>query len=492
MTVAENIRELALDTLLELEKEKEYSNRLVRAVLDKYAFLDGRDKSFIKRVTEGTIERQIELDFYLNRFSSVHVNKMKPLIRCLLRMSVYQLLYMDNVPDSAVCNEACKLAVKRHFQNLRGFVNGVLRNISRNKESLPLPDAQREPVDYLSVKYSMPKWLVELWLEEYGPEITATLLQGLLEIHPVSLRFRTTLGETEKKKLLEELERHGAEAVPGSYLPYCYLLKNGSDISGLPGFEEGLYTVQDVSSALAVEAAQIKKGDLVVDVCAAPGGKSLLAAEKAGKVLARDVSGEKTDLIRENAERMRADNVEIQIFDGTKTDEALVNKADVVLLDVPCSGLGVIGKKRDIKYRVTKEGLDSLTYLQKQIVTASAGYVKPGGTLIYSTCTIHRAENEEMVRFITDKLHFLPMSLEGILPGKLLAQKEEISGLLEKNFGAAKGNRTLNGNDAPQNSGSPRTELTKEEGEACIQLLPGYMEADGFFIACFRRPENEK
>lgn len=473
--MAENIRELALDALLELEREKEYSNRLVRAVLDKYDYLDGRDKSFFKRVTEGTIERQLELDYYLNRFSSVRVNKMKPFIRCLLRMSVYQLLYMDNVPDSAVCNEACKLAAKRGFQNLRGFVNGVLRNISRNKESLPLPDAEREPVKYFSVKYSMPEWLVELWLDEYGWEITETLLKGLLEIHPVALRFRTSLTVAEREKLVKELERHGAAAVPGRYLPYCYLLEHAENIGALPGFSEGLYTVQDVSSALAVEAAQLREGDFVIDVCAAPGGKSLLASEKAGRVLARDVSEEKTAIIRENAERMRAENIEIQVFDGTGTDEALKEKADAVLLDVPCSGLGVIGKKRDIKYRVTREGLDSLSSLQKQIVTASADYVKPGGVLVYSTCTIHRAENEDMVRFITEELQLLPETLEGVLPKELLLQKKELSELVQKSMRGQKSGR------------GHGTRLTAEEEAACIQLLPGYMESDGFFIARFRR-----
>ena len=173
--MAENIRELALEVLLALEKKdvrtgNEFSSRLITGTLDKYDYLDARDKAFFKRVTEGTIERQLELDYYLNAFSSLPADKMKPFIRCLLRLSVYQLLYMDNVPDSAVCNEACKLAAKRGFRALKGFVNGVLRNISRSKDSLPLPDVDREPVKYFSVKYSMPEWLVELWLEEYGRE----------------------------------------------------------------------------------------------------------------------------------------------------------------------------------------------------------------------------------------------------------------------------------------------------------------------------------
>ena len=238
--------------------------------------------------------------------------------------------------------------------------------------------------------------------------------------------------------------------------------------------------MQDVSSALAVEAAGLTAGDFVIDVCAAPGGKSLLAAEKAGRVLARDVSEEKTGLIRGNAERMRAENIEIQVFDGQQTDEELMGRADAVFLDVPCSGFGVIGKKRDIKYRVTREDLESLVELQRRIVTASAGYVKPGGTLVYSTCTIHRAENEDMVRFITRELGFVPESLEGILPEEVLAEKKRIAELKAGTDAVGPGTGLK---DAEVGTG-----LTAAEDAACIQLLPGFMECDGFFIARFRRP----
>ena len=364
--MAENVRELVLDTLLTLEKEKEFSHNLIKSVLDKYDYLEGRDKAFYKRVTEGTLERQLELDYYLNHFSKVPVNKMKPLIRCLLRMSVYQLLYMDAVPDSAVCNEACKLAVKRHFQNLKGFVNGILRNISRSKENLPLPDEKKQPVEYLSVKYSCPEWLVEMWLEEYGFDAVVTMLGGLLEIHPISLRFSTDLSEAEIQDWCKKIQETGVSLRQSAYLPYIYLAEGVEGLSSLPGFEEGIYLVQDVSSALAVEAAGIRQGDFVVDVCAAPGGKSILASEKAKRVLSRDVSEEKVALIEENLERMGRTNVTTEVFDGCTTDESLVGKADVVLLDVPCSGLGILGKKRDIKYRVTKEGLVSLGTLQNR------------------------------------------------------------------------------------------------------------------------------
>lgn len=467
--MAENTREIVLDMLLTLERGEEYSHRLMKAVLDKYDYLDGKEKSFIKRVTEGTIERRIELDYYLNHFSSVSVKKMKPLIRCLLRMSVYQIVYMDSVPDSAVCNEACKLAGKRKFVNLKGFVNGVLRNISKQKENLPMPDESINPALFLSVKYSMPEWLVEQWLTEYGREITATLLEGLLQIHPVSLRFQTTLSKADKEKYLAEMTRdkENVDIHQSDYLPYVYTIQGAENVGNLPGFEQGAVTVQDVSSALAVEAAGITGEDFVMDICAAPGGKSILAAEKAEKVLARDVSEMKVTQIQENLERMKVQNVETQVFDATGTDEKYIEKADVVLLDVPCSGLGVMGKKRDIKYNVTPEGITNICRLQKEILQKSWQYVRPGGILLYSTCTVNFDENEGMVQWITQNLPFEPESLEAALPSKIWEQKQQLHKL-----------RGENGREK---------NLTARERAACIQLLPGFMEADGFFLAKFRR-----
>lgn len=468
--MAENTREIILDTLLALEKGGQYSHRLIRAVLDKYNYLDGREKSFFKRVTEGTIEREIELDYYLNAFSSVPVKKMKPFIRALLRMSVYQLLYMDAVPDSAVCNEACRLAAKRGFGSLRGFVNGVLRNISRNKDKLPLPDREKEPLRFLSVRYSVPEWLAEMWLSEYGTELTETMLAALMEVHPVSVRFSTALSGEEREYWCGRLAETGARIRQGSYLPFLYELTAADNITELPGFAEGRWTVQDVSSALAVTLAGIRETDFVMDVCAAPGGKSMLAAERARNVLSRDLTPEKTAQIRENATRMRADNVAVQEWDARCFDPAYEKKADVVLLDVPCSGLGVMGKKRDIKYHVTPESMEGLCALQREIVTVCSRYVKPGGTLLYSTCTINPAENEEMVRYLTEELGFEPVSVEEALPEELRTAKHRTEEL--------------------RRPGGKRQTADGEMQGACMQFYPGYMNADGFFIAKLKKPTD--
>jgi len=447
----ENTRELILDMLMEITSGKEYSHRVIGQVLEKYDYMSSQEKAFLKRVTEGTVERQIQLDYVINSVSNIPVHKMKPLIRNLIRMSAYQIMFMDSIPDSAVCNEAVKLADKRKFHNLKGFVNGVLRSVARKKENIVYPDREKEPVRALSVLYSCPEWIVEMWLDEYGFDITEKILQGLLEIHPVMVRIDESLEEAEREKVLTELKERAKEVVMHPYLPYAATVRGVEGFSSLPSFAEGKITVQDVSSMLAVEAAGIEKGDFVLDVCAAPGGKSFHAACKTGKegrVEARDVSEKKAALLYENKNRMKKEWVTVRVQDAAVLDEASIESADVVLVDVPCSGLGVLGKKRDIKYRVSRESLWAITDLQKSIIDTVWKYVKPGGVMLYSTCTIHRAENQEMVDYIIKNYPFVTESLNPYLTDELWSE-------------------------------------TTENGY--LQLLPGICECDGFFIARFRR-----
>ena len=213
----ENARELALEILLQMERGEGFDGKLITAVLDKYDYLDKRDKAFIKRLTEGTTERRIELDYHLDHYSTVPVKKMKPFIRSLMRMSVYQIVYMDSVPDSAACSEALKLAQKHKFGSLKGYVNGVLRTISRNKESLSFPDPAKEPVKNLSVRYSMPEWIVLMWTERYGAESTRKILEGLLKEHPVSVRLNTALGEKDRETLIKRMEETGVRLSANPY-----------------------------------------------------------------------------------------------------------------------------------------------------------------------------------------------------------------------------------------------------------------------------------
>ncbi len=453
--MADNTREIVLDMLLEEEKGEAYSHKLVFDVLTKYDYLTAQEKAFIKRVFEGTIERRIELDYEINHVASVPVKKMKPLIRSLLRMSAYQIFFMDGVPNAAAVNEAVKLAQKRKFVSLKGFVNGVLRKLSTMGEPV-LPLKEKEPKAFLSVAFSMPEWIVEHFLNLYSYAETEALLAALLEVRPVTIRFAGKLAAGERETLIRRLCEKGCRIWPHPYVKQAYYLENCDNITRLPGFQEGKFTVQDASSMLAVAAADIRQGDTVLDICASPGGKTLLAAEYAGadgSVKARDITEGKVAKIAENVERMKLGNVSTEVWDAAVFDEGAVKSADVVLADVPCSGLGVMGKKRDIKYRQSKEAVAELNALQKAIVRQAAAYVKTGGILLYSTCTINPVENEEMVDFICREMDFSPESIEAYLPD--MQGKE-----------------------------------TAKQGY--IQLLPQIHDTDGFFFARLRKKDNVK
>ena len=281
--VMENVRELTLDVLIEILEKGAYSHLVIRNVLDKYDYMDSRNKAFVKRATEGTIERLIQIDYVLEQFSRVPVGKMKPLIRTLMRMSVYQLLFMDQIPDSAVCNEAVKLAGKRGFKGLSGFVNGVLRNIARNRNQILYPDAVKERKKSFCVRYSMPEWLIDLWEGAYGEEKTEKILEGLLREHPVTVRLKESLSKEQRENWIDKLSQMGIAAVAHPYHPCACRLIGTLSVKNLPGYAEGMFAVQDVSSMLAVEAAGIDRTNaenpkeplLVMDVCSAPGGKAM-------------------------------------------------------------------------------------------------------------------------------------------------------------------------------------------------------------------------
>ncbi len=448
MTKVPDSRELALGILMEVTCREEYSHKALRNVLEKYQYLDKRDRAFLTRVTEGTLERMLCLDYIIDQYSSVKINKMKPVIRNILRMSVYQMKYMDSVPDSAVCNEAVKLAGKKGFGQLKGFVNGVLRGIARNLSQVQYPP-RTDLLHFLSVQYSMPEWIVRDWLELYGEEVTERMLQAFLEKRPLTIRVnreRICPGE-----LRQRLEGRGISVSPVPYLDYVFGIEGYDYIGAVPEFQAGLFQVQDVSSALAVELASLRPGDRCVDVCAAPGGKSLHLAEclrGTGSVSARDITEQKAELIRENIRRMGVHNIKVSVQDACLLDEDSVNSADFVLADLPCSGLGVLGKKTDLKYRMTKEQQRELAALQRKILGTVQAYVKPGGTLLYSTCTINREENEDNAAWFLREYDFEPVSLDPILC------------------------RELRGG-----TGS----------KGYLQLLPGVHACDGFFIAKFRK-----
>ncbi len=444
-----NEREIVLAILLEITEHDVYSHIALKNVLDKYQYLDKKERSFITRVTDGTLEHMIEIDYILNQFSKVKVKKMKPVIRNILRSAVYQLKYMDTVPDSAACNEAVKLAVKKGFAPLRGFVNGVLRSIIRGKDTIIWPS---DPLQALSVKYSMPEWIIELWLKEYDKDTVEKMLADFQKEKPVTIRCNTSRISTGELEI--NLDKEAVSWERHKYLPYAYKIKGYDHLSELESFQNGWFTVQDVSSMLVSAVSQPRKDAQVIDVCAAPGGKAIHMADLlagTGHVEARDLTEYKVGLIEENIQRMQFKNISARKADASVVAKDSIEKADIVIADLPCSGLGVLGKKTDLKYKTTKEQTEDLAVIQKNILDVVWKYVKPEGILIYSTCTINRQENMDNVQWFLEKHpEFTLDNIENYLCEEL---KEEVK-------------------------------------NGCLQLLPGVHDSDGFFIARFKR--NQK
>ena len=448
MTNQINTRELVLEILQEVENGV-HSHVVIRDVLAKYQYLPKQERAFINRVCEGTLEYRIQIDYILNQYSSVPVERMKPVIRQILRSGVYQLLYMDSVPDSAACNEAVKLAQKKGFFNLKSFVNGVLRTVSREKDELRYPEREQDPAAYLSVRYSMPEELTKRWLSEYGEETTEKILADFLKEKPLTVRCRTFFSGTDR--VIRSLEEQGAVVEKAPYLPYALRISGYDHLLALEAFVKGLIMVQDVSSMLVSEVADPKKGDYVIDMCAAPGGKSLHMGDKMegyGTVDARDISQAKVELIEENILRASSINVQAKVQDAAVFDVESECRADIVLVDAPCTGYGVIGKKPEIKYRASRQRQEELVKLQRTILSRASEYVKSRGVLVYSTCTIAREENEENMQWFLDNFPFRLESLDPFLPEELHGETTALG---------------------------------------YLQLLPGIHDTDGFFLAKFRR-----
>ncbi len=450
MTDQIGTREIVLDMLMEVLEEGKYSHTVLNQTLKRYQHIDKQDRAFITRIFHGTIKRYLTLDYIINQYASLPVTKMKPFIRNLLRMSVYQLMYMDQVPVSAVCNEAVKLSKKRSFSKLSGFVNAILRNIARADKSIKYPELESFPVDYLTVVYSTPRWLVEELLEQFNFQVVETILAASLNERETTIRCNKA--KLTPEELSKRLREEGVTVEPSEYLDYAFKIKDYDYLDKLKAFREGLFTVQDISSMLVCEVADIGRGDFVVDVCSAPGGKALHAAEVAGKVSARDLTEYKTNLIRDNLKRLGFANVEVKVWDATIPDPEIIGAADVVIADLPCSGLGVLGKKSDIKYKLTQNQHTELVELQRIILDKAEKYVKPGGKLIFSTCTLYQGENVDNRRWFLENYAFEPESLDEFLPEKL------------------------------------RSETT---AKGYLQLIPGIHNMDGFFIAKFRKSKGK-
>lgn len=456
MAGKENIRLLVLETLVQIEKTDIFAKDALHKLLYQKQFMDKQDRAFISRMVEGVTEYQVRLDYVINSFSKTKVNKCKPLIRCILRMGVYQMLYMDSVPDEAACNECVKLAKQKGFSNLAGFVNGVLRNISRNIDKIEYPTEEDSMISYLSVNYSMPEWLVGQIISWYGEESTKSVLAASVETKDLTIRVNEN--NTTVEELTKRLTEQNIKVTPGYYVSEALHLGNINYVRRLPGFMNGDFFVQDESSMLLYHIANPENEILekesplfVLDLCAAPGGKCTHFAQMLGDnalVEARDLTEQKISLLEENKERLALDNMQTKVWDALIPDSSLKNSADIVIADLPCSGLGIISKKNDIKYHINREQLVDLANLQRTILANAAVYLKPGGILLYSTCTINPAENRENAEWM---LSHLPL------------QKDSITACVPENL----------------------REYVIED--YMLQLLPGEVVCDGFFISKFRK-----
>lgn len=519
-----NVRALALQVVIQTLEEKQYCDQALHQVLAENMDLSRQDRAFLTRLSEGTVERCLELDEWISQYSHVPLRKMKPVIRGILRMAVYQFRYMDQVPNHAACDEAVRLVMKRRMQGLKGFVNGVLRNIERHLDELAFPDRGNFE-EYAHVRYSMPQWIVRYLLQEYPQDQAEEILQSYLDRnHSVCVRCNMYLGRSDDpgpasaesgtepsgsadakggtecpgvastesgteplrstgaergteyprvastesgteensgegsvgriQAVRESLERQGVRVKDGYLFQEALYIDGYDRLEELSVFRQGWIQVQAESSMVVGMVSGIRPGQTVIDVCAAPGGKTVHAADLLrgqGTLKSCDLSDRKVQLIRENLNRTEAESVTLYVQDARKLREDWIETADVLIADLPCSGLGVLGRKCDIKYHTDWKDVLSLAALQREILRTVSRYVKPGGILLYSTCTIGSAENQDNVAWIQEHLPFQPESIEKCLPGKLQGR-------------------------------------TGKEGY--LQILPTD-HTDGFFIAKFRRNVEE-
>ena len=386
-----NPRSAALNVLLKIEQEQAYSNLALSNAIRENR-LSGVDSAFVSALVYGVLERQITLDYIIRQYSKIPLRKIETKTKLILRMGVYQLLFMDKVPDSAAVNESVNLAKKHKLKKSSGFINGILRSITRAEVKYSLPDENKDKIYFYSIKYSAPQDLVRLWINSYGELNAVAILESLSGRPPICARVNTT--KTDAGSLIALLEKEGVKAEKIAFLPDALYLSNTGAIENLRAFRDGLFHIQDASSQLCVSFLDPKPRELMLDVCAAPGGKSFTAAE-----------------LMSGARRLGLSSVRASVRDAAVGMPLPV--ADRILCDVPCSGLGILSRKPEIR---CKDGLltADLPQLQYKILERSAEYLASGGRLVYSTCTLNPRENNEIAaRFLSEHPDFegVPLTL---------------------------------------------------------------------------------
>jgi len=387
-------RETALKILYEINQNGAYSNIALNKYLD-----DGKlrtiDRAFVTELVYGSVKWKLTIDRIIARYSNIRLEKLSPWILNILRLGTYQILKMTKVPVSASCNESVNLARRYGHKGSAGFVNAVLRNIARSCANLDAPSKEVDLIGYLSITYSYPEWLVEKIVRIYGEEFAESFLDAGNGTPDTVVRANTL--KVSPEELIEKLKDEGVMAVPGKYAEEAVVLKGSASVGKLDAFKNGLFQVQDESSMLAAKVLNPVSGDYVLDACSAPGGKATHMAqlmENKGKIVACDIHEHKIKLIDESAARLGANIIESRLYDVSVPNAEFEGAFDKVLLDAPCTGLGIIRRKPDIKWARKAEDIEGIVALQRRLIRNVSKWVKPGGVMVYSTCTVLPEENE--------------------------------------------------------------------------------------------------
>ncbi|EFM12954.1 sun protein [Paenibacillus curdlanolyticus YK9] len=451
-------REVALEALVKIEREEAFSNLVLNSALQ-HAELSRADAGLATELVYGTLQRRLSLDHALSALAAKGLGKLEPWVLQLLRLSAYQLLFLDRIPAHAAVNEAVAIAKRRGHSGISGMVNGMLRNLLRRRDELA-PEAAAEsaarPALRIALRHSYPEWLVARWIAAYGEAAAEQICAA--GNAPPHASIRVNRLRATREEAIAILAESGIEAAKSAVSPAGVVAQRGGSLADTIGFRDGRWTIQDESSMLVAQAARPAAGMTVLDCCAAPGGKTTHLAElmgNEGRVIANDVHPHKQALIEQQAERLGLTCVEAVTGDAAELGERYSSESfDLVLLDAPCSGLGVIARKPEIKWTKSEGDIREIAAIQKKLINGVAGLVKPDGRLVYSTCTIDRDENDRQIsQFLKDHPEY---TLDAEWPAELL--------------------------ESLRSAGAVQGEFT-----GALQLLPNHFGSDGFYIATLRK-----
>lgn len=444
-------REIALKVLMDMRQKGAYSNYSINKYLNQK--IEPKDEGLVREIVYGVIENLTYIDYIISKLSKKKIEKIHPIILDILRIGVYQIAFMDKIPARAAVNEAVNLGKKYLHKGAAGFINGILRNFSRRKDEL-MKIRSKDKLEFLSIKYSHPQWLINRWIKAYEEEFTEELLKANNSRSKLNLRVNTL--KTDKDTLIKALADYGYIAYETKYAKDGIVVENPVRITEIEEFKRGHFTIQDESSMLVGQIANPTENSVILDLCSAPGGKATHLAQlmnNKGRIICWDIYEHKLELVRENANRLGIDIIETRLQDAQILDKDMIEIADICIVDAPCSGLGIIRRRPEIKWNRKEKDIEALVKLQKNILKNASKYVKPGGLLIYSTCTIEEKENIDMVKeFLNENKAFTLSAFDGLI------------------------------------NCDEKMETSKD---GYIQMFPHIHGTDGFFIARIRKKNNK-